>query len=66
MKLRKSILNAAYLPGLKENIFYNGMTSINTFRIIFNRYFAIDLKPLPDVTYYQDYEKGRLYLYSPD
>ena len=64
IRLRTSILNAAYIPESKKNVFYDGMTSVNTFRIIFNRYFGTDLKLLPDITYYQDYENGRLFVYK--
>lgn len=66
MKMRTSILNAVYLPDGKENIFYDGMTSLNTFRILFNKYFGTNLKLLPDVTYYQEDERGRLVLYNPN
>jgi hypothetical protein len=66
MKMRTSILNAVYLPDGKENIFYDGMTSVNTFRIIFNKYFGADLELLPDVTYYQEDERGGLVVYNPN
>jgi len=65
MKIRASILNAAYLPDAKENIFYDGMTSVNTFRIILNKYFGTNLELLPDITYYQEVERGRLVVYNP-
>ncbi|MCX5815519.1 MAG: hypothetical protein NTX75_04655 [Proteobacteria bacterium] len=66
MKMRTSILNAAYLPDERESIFYDSMTSANTFRIIFNKYFGTGLKLLPDISYYQDDERGRLFVYSPN
>lgn len=34
------ILNAAYLPGLERNPFYETITPVNTFRVLFNEYFG--------------------------
>jgi len=65
MKIRTSILNAVYLPDMKENIFYDGMTSVNTFRILLNKYFGTNLELLPDITYYQEVERDRLVVYNP-
>jgi hypothetical protein len=46
-----TILNALYLPGSKgEGLPYPGMTPVNTFRIIFDRYFGEHYACLPDVT----------------
>ena len=33
------ILNAAYLPGLERHPYYEKITPVNTFRILFNEYF---------------------------
>lgn len=53
-KLR--ILNAYYLPGLKNDGLYRTITPVNTFRLILNDYFGTDLALLPDRTYiYTDY-----------
>ncbi|MCP4565953.1 MAG: LTA synthase family protein [FCB group bacterium] len=43
-----SILNAIYLPGVNSSPLYHGISSVNTFRVIFNTYFGTDLKILPD------------------
>lgn len=64
IKIRTSILNAVYLPDTRENIFYDGMTPVNTFRIIFNKYFGTNFKLLPDITYYQEDERGNLVIYN--
>jgi hypothetical protein len=44
---RFSILNAIYLPG-KKNVLYEGVTPVNTFRLIFNEYFGTNYQRLPD------------------
>ena len=48
---RTSILNAFYLPGDGNNALYPMISSVNTFRIIFNLYFGTDLPYLPDMSY---------------
>jgi hypothetical protein len=47
------ILNALYLPGVdpEEAGLHQGMTQVNTFRIVFNEYFGADLPLLPDRVY---------------
>ena len=46
------ILNAYYLPGLDyEEILYQDITPVNTFRVIFNGYFETDYKLLEDRSY---------------
>ena len=48
------ILNAAFLPGLDEHPFYESITPVNTFRVLFNEYYGgqypllEDLASLPD------------------
>jgi hypothetical protein len=51
-RLRTSILNAYYLPGEKKNLLYNGISPVNSFRVVFNEYFNKDYKLLPDVSYF--------------
>lgn len=65
MMMRTGILNAIFLPDGRENIFYDGMTSVNTFRILFNKYFGTNFEILPDVTYYQEKERGSFVIYRP-
>ncbi len=45
------ILNAYFLPDLKENPIYPNITPVNTFRIIFNTYFNAKYPLLPDKNY---------------
>jgi hypothetical protein len=42
------ILNAYYLPGLARTGLYPSMTPVNTFRLVFDRYFGARLPLLPD------------------
>jgi sulfatase-like protein len=49
MKLR--ILNAYFLPGLEDPGLYPTISPVNTFRLIFSRYFDADLPLLPDRTF---------------
>ena len=43
-----SILNAVYQPDNDYSLFYNKMSSVNTFRIVLNKYFGTELKMLDD------------------
>lgn len=49
---RYEILNAYYLPGIsnEDAVLYNTITPVNTFRIIFNAYFAADFPILEDIS----------------
>ncbi|MCP4566766.1 MAG: sulfatase-like hydrolase/transferase [FCB group bacterium] len=48
-----SIINAMYLPGVDYNeVLNNDMSSVNTFRILFNEYFNTDYEMLPNKHYY--------------
>jgi hypothetical protein len=42
------ILNALYLPGLDKAVLYDSISQVNTFRLIFNRYFGTNYELLPD------------------
>lgn len=48
-KLR--ILNAYYLPGLSDDPIYPTITPVNSFRLIFDRYFGTHFGLLPDESY---------------
>lgn len=48
LKEKFPILNAYLLPGLKKNPVYPSITSVNTFRLIFNNYFGTNYPLLPD------------------
>jgi len=54
---RLAILNAIYLPGGDSAGFYNEMTPVNTFRLIFNRYFGTELELLEDESYFSLWER---------
>jgi hypothetical protein len=57
------ILNAYYLPDGGEQQLYPTITPVNTFRVIFDRYFGAHLGLLPD----KSYELGdNLYQLLPD
>jgi hypothetical protein len=51
-RLRTSILNAYYFPGGKGKLLYNGISPVNSFRVIFDEYFNENYKLLPDVSYF--------------
>jgi hypothetical protein len=51
LREKMRILNALYLPGQDPAPRYPNMTPVNTFRIIFNRYFGTTLPLLPDKNY---------------
>jgi hypothetical protein len=52
LKERMSILNAYYLPDSDYEQLYDGITPVNTFRVIFNRYFGTDHELLQDQCYF--------------
>ena len=45
------ILNTIYFPDGDYGAFYPGITPVNTFRIVFNKYFGTEHALLPDHTY---------------
>jgi hypothetical protein len=57
LRERFSILNAYYLPEQGEADLYEGMTPVNTFRVIFNRYFGTDHELLEDESYFSTYSR---------
>ena len=50
------ILNAYYLPGDGEAGLYPSITPVNTFRLVFNRYFDAQFPLLEDLTYRSYYD----------
>lgn len=52
MQMRMSILNAYYLPKGGAEKLYPSITPVNTFRIVFNRYFGGTYPLLADKSYY--------------
>ena len=51
---RMKNLNAYFLPYGGSPQVYDSISPVNTFRVIFNRYFGADLPLLPDRHYYSD------------
>ncbi len=51
LRIRYGILNAFYLPDPGEPAPYTTITPVNTFRLLFSRYFGADLPLLPDRNY---------------
>lgn len=52
LKERMAILNAYYLPEATSSGFYDDITPVNSFRVIFNTYFQAKLPLLPDESYF--------------
>ncbi|MDX1436251.1 MAG: hypothetical protein R3335_05545, partial [Anaerolineales bacterium] len=52
---RMAILNAIYLPGGSEGLYQN-ISPVNTFRVIFNRFFGGDYDLVEDASYYSIYD----------
>ena len=55
-KNRMKILNAYYLPENSSVDLYNQITPVNTFRVIFNRYFNGQYELLPDISLFSVYK----------
>jgi hypothetical protein len=51
LEQKMRILNAYYFPGAEEAGLYDGITPVNSFRVLFNTYFGAGLPLLPDKTY---------------
>ncbi len=51
-EFRHNILNAYYLPGKDNQVLYETITPVNSFRLIFNLYFEMDYELLKDESYF--------------
>lgn len=52
LRVKYGILNATFLPGPRsETTVWRSITPVNSFRVVFNRYFGTTLAPLPDESY---------------
>jgi hypothetical protein len=60
LRQKFGILNAIYFPDRQYVDFYEDITPVNTFRIIFNRNFGQNLPLLPDISY-SFYSEADLY-----
>ncbi len=49
---RLSIMNAYYFPGLDYSTLYPSITPVNSFRVVFNKYFQANLNLVPDRSYF--------------
>ncbi|MSR05474.1 MAG: hypothetical protein EXR93_00170 [Gemmatimonadetes bacterium] len=56
LAVRLGILNAVSLPGTPVSATSWGTTPVNTFRLIFNRYFGANLRPLRDTSFFVWYD----------
>ncbi|MBE2223835.1 MAG: sulfatase-like hydrolase/transferase [Anaerolineae bacterium] len=57
VKERLSIFNAYYLPGIAEELLYETITPVNSFRVVLNSYFDTDLELLEDRSYYATWNR---------
>ena len=55
IKARMRILNAFYLPKNDSSFLYDSITPVNTFRLIFNRYFNMKYESQEDKSYFTRY-----------
>ena len=60
LRERSSILNAIYFPDQDYTDLYDTLSSVNTFRIVFNKFFGAEHEILPDLHYFS--ESGLPYL----
>lgn len=51
LEVKFGILNAMLLPGVDPEVVYPTISSVNTFRLLFDQYFGADLPLLPDRIY---------------
>jgi hypothetical protein len=50
-EIKFGILNAWYLPGGRDIGLYPAISSVNTFRVLFDAYFGLDIPLLPDESF---------------
>ncbi len=62
---RLSILNAYHLPGGEPPPLYDTISPVNTFRIVFNRYFGTDYEILPDRSYFSSWTAPYDFIAAP-
>lgn len=61
LKERFANLNAIYMPGADQEILYDSITPVNTFRVIFNQYFGTDYELLDEKNYYSTWKKPYIF-----
>ena len=57
LKARMGILSAIYFPDKEYASLYPSMTPVNIYRMVFNKYFGLDLPLLKDRNYFSYDEK---------
>jgi hypothetical protein len=53
---RHKILNAYYLPAGGEQLLYENISPVNSFRLIFNHYFGGNFEILEDISFFSTYK----------
>jgi hypothetical protein len=56
-EIKYGILNAWLVPGGRDIGLYPGITSVNTFRLLFDAYFGLDIPLLPDESFSLGHEE---------
>jgi hypothetical protein len=56
------ILNAYFLPPNVEEVLYDQISPVNTFRLLFNQEFGADFDLLDDASYYSS--SGKPYIFT--
>ena len=51
LQMKTGILNAYYFPDGDYRVLYDAITPVNSFRIVFNKFFGTDFEHLPDRIY---------------
>ena len=54
---RTANLNAYYIPSAKDNLLYKEISPVNSFRVVFNEVFDLELPLLDDRIYYSTWDK---------
>jgi hypothetical protein len=63
---RMDIFNAYYFPDGGDEALYTTITPVNTFRLMFNRYFGGTYSLLPDRSYFSIYDDPFKYRFVPN
>jgi hypothetical protein len=64
-RIRCRILNAYRFPGVDNGVFYPRISPVNSFRLLFDRYFGTSFGLLPDITYRPVDDKTTLQAFKP-
>jgi len=63
---RMAILNAYYLPGAGNQLLYENISPVNTFRLVFNHYFGSRYDLQEDTSYFSSYKYPYQYTVIPN